>query len=82
MTAPKNKPFTNEELARFNSYRIVNPTWGSLHIVLDDGNVKDSDVQLCIESSIASSDAEGEALARILLTKSKSQRMRLPSKLR
>lgn len=57
-----------------------NGAWGSLHCVLDDGNVRDRDVQGCIDSAIEKGDVEGERLARILLTLSKSQRLRLGRK--
>lgn len=81
MTAPTNKPLTQEQLDRFRSYLNKHLTWGSLHIVLDDTNVRDSDVQYCIQYAEEQGDVEGAALARILLSMSESQRMRLPSKL-
>lgn len=81
MTAPKNKPLTQEQLDRFWSYYQDNITWGSLHIVLDDDNVRDCDVQFCIDYAEKHGDKEGAELARILLTQSESQRMRLPSKI-
>lgn len=67
-------------LARFSAYYAKNPAWGSLHVVLDDGNVGDDSVRYCIEGAIASGDTEGEALARILLTMSKTQRNKISSK--
>jgi hypothetical protein len=57
-----------------------NAAWGSLHCVLDDGNIRDRDVQACIDHAVEKGDAEGERLARILLTLTKAQRLRLPSK--
>jgi hypothetical protein len=80
MTAPNNKPLTHEQLIRFSRYYESNPTWGPLHIVLEDGNVKDSDVQYCIEAAERKGDKEGAELAKILLTQSKSQRLSLPDK--
>jgi hypothetical protein len=64
-----------------NYYRQPgNAAWGSLHCVLDDGNVRDKDVQGCIDHAVEKGDAEGERLGRILLTLTKSQRLRLGRK--
>ena len=70
-------PNIPEVLPRFREYHTKHFAWGALHIVLDDGNVDDSSVQHCIEWAVQSSDAEGEALARILLSMSKTQRKKL-----
>ena len=70
------KPTIPEVIERFRAYqeRPGNGAWGSLHIVLDDGNVTDSDVAFCIDVARDKGDEEGEALARILLRMSKTQR--------
>lgn len=77
MTAPNNKPITKEQHDRFVEYRMKYPTWGALKPVLDGFSNKDHHVQSCIEVAQAWGDVEGEALARILLTMSKSQRLKL-----
>lgn len=73
------KPTIPEVLARFAAYhvRVENLAWGSMHIALDDHNVDDDSVRFCIDDAIAKGDVEGEALARILLTMSKTQRLKI-----
>lgn len=62
---------------RFDAYHRKHPSWGSLHIVLDDDNVKDDDVRFCLRLAEEHDDAEGAVLARILLRLSKTQRLKL-----
>jgi Zn-finger protein len=50
---------------------------GWLHIVLDDGNCRNGDVESCLESAIIHHDPACEALARRLLTMSQTQREEL-----
>lgn len=71
------KPTIPEVLPRFVAYHACNPVWGSLHIVLEDGNCDDSSVRFCLEEAEKRGDAEGAELARILLRMSRSQRGRL-----
>jgi hypothetical protein len=71
------KPTVPEVLPLVNAYYRTHPVGGSLHIVLDDCNVGDSSVEFCLNHAIEDDDAEGEALARILLRMSKTQRKRL-----
>lgn len=72
------KPTITPELkARFVEYHRKNPAWGSLHIVLDDNNVADSHIEFCIRYACENLDTEGEALGAILLTLSKTQRMKI-----
>ncbi len=81
MTKPvSSKPTIPEVIGRFSAYHEQHPSWGSLHIVLDDDNVKDEHVEFCVGWAREHGDVEGEALARILLTMSKSQRLRLSGK--
>lgn len=54
-----------------------NSVGGSLHIVLDDGNVEDGNVRFCVETARESGDDDGLLLAGLMLKMSKSQRMRL-----
>ncbi|WYW00790.1 hypothetical protein Aura_00110 [Pseudomonas phage vB_PpuM-Aura] len=77
MTAPKNKPVPPDVLERFLRYYKKNPTWGSLHIVLEDFNMADGHVNWCINNARQVGDQEGEALGHLLLTMSKSQRFKL-----
>jgi hypothetical protein len=50
---------------------------GHLHIVLDDGNTETSHVLFCLRSAEEDHDAEGVALARLLLSASLTQRDKL-----
>lgn len=61
---------------RFKDYHELpgNSCWGSLHVVLDDGNLKDHFVQFCIDFAEQSGDREGAELGRILLQLSETQR--------
>lgn len=54
-----------------------NEAGGSLHILLDDGNVSDDSVRFCVTSARRQDDEKGEALARVLLRMSKTQRLKL-----
>lgn len=69
-------PDVAEQFAR---YYETHPAWGSLHIVLDDGNVSDDNVRFCIESAEQDGDTEGAELGRLLMGMSKTQRLKLPS---
>lgn len=71
------KPTIPEVRARFQRYHKDNPSWGSLHIVLDDGNVSDGNVEYAIRWAQEEGDTEGEALGRILLTMSPTQRSKM-----
>lgn len=66
-----------ELVERFARYVNKHTTWGSLHIVLDDGNESDSCVRYCIQWAEETNDTEGLELAKILLTLSESERSRL-----
>lgn len=67
-----------EVIEHFHRYFIGNPTWGSLHIVLDDGNINDGHVQFCINYAVEKGDEEGVVLGEILLRMSKTQRSKIP----
>ncbi len=73
------KPTIPEVLARFKAYHKLpgNEAWGALHIVLEDGNIGDDSVRGCIEWASDRGDVEGTDLARILLTMSKTQRVKI-----
>lgn len=59
---------------RFLDYYEENPTWGSLHIVLDDGNTEEDSVRFCVRAAEKSGDTEGAFLARLLLPLTDEQR--------
>ena len=62
---------------RFTAYHTLHGAWGSLHVVLDDGNVDDCFVRECAAFAEAQGDAEGFHLAQILMVMSKTQRRKL-----
>lgn len=64
-------------LPRFVEYYLRNPVWGSLHLVLSNGNERDKDVEACIMFAREKGDVEGGALGELLLRLSKTQRIRL-----
>ena len=65
-------------LADFIAYYRQQLAWGSLHIVLDDGNVEDSSVRFCQHYATQHGDVEGARLAGLLLQMSRTQRLKLP----
>lgn len=73
------KPVIPEVLPLIHAYRDKpgNEVVGNLHIVLSDGNVSDADVEFCRLSAKESGDMEGEILACILATMSKTQRKKI-----
>lgn len=77
MTAPRHKPLSQEVKDRFAIYYSKNPTWGLLHIVLDDGNVRDAHVDFCQQQAARFGDREAYELCDELFKMSKSQRMKL-----
>lgn len=54
-----------------------NGVGGSLHIVLDDGNVEDSSIEFCRKWAEDHGDLSGIALAMVLARMSKTQRSKL-----
>jgi hypothetical protein len=57
-----------------------NDMGGSLHIVLEDENVADHHVAACIQFARERGDEDGMWLARVLLTMSRTQRLRLAAR--
>jgi hypothetical protein len=76
------KPTIPEVISVFADYLLANPSWGSLHIVLEEGDVGDSQVESCRDWAANRGDKQGMELASILLTMSKSQRGRIDCKAR
>jgi len=54
-----------------------NGVGGSLHIVLEDANVNDSDVLFCLQWAKDNNDTDGVRLAELLLQMSKTQRLKI-----
>lgn len=73
------KPTVPEVLPLVNAYYAMpgNGVGGSLHVVLEEGNVRDGDVEFCRQIAIDDDDPEGVVLAEILLRMSRTQRLKL-----
>lgn len=73
------KPTVPEVLPLVRAYyaKDGNGAGGSLHVVLDDGNVEDHFVEFCMEEARKMGDVAGVALAELLLGMSKTQRRKL-----
>lgn len=73
------RPTVPEVLPSVRAYcaKPGNAVGGSLHIVLEDNNVDDSDVEFCRQWAVERGDIEGVALAETLLRMSKTQRLKL-----
>jgi hypothetical protein len=68
---------TPELLARFAAYENANPSWGCMHVVLEDGNFNDGNVDGAIQCAEEEGDIEGRALALLLRQMSRTQRRRI-----
>jgi len=81
VTAHPPKPSVRNVLPLVLAYyaKPGNLAGGSLHLVLDDGNVDDDSVQYCLHHARAAGDVDGVALASTLAKMSRSQRRRLLS---
>ena len=71
------KPTIPDVMPLVDAYYCKNPTGGSLHIVLDDGNVDDSHVVFCLKRAEENNDLDGVRIAKLLLRMSKTQRLKL-----
>ncbi len=73
------KPTITDVLPLVRAYyaKPGNEVGGSLHLVLDDGNVRDDDVRSCLQFARERADADGVALAEKLLPMSRTQRRKL-----
>ena len=56
---------------------LGNGVGGSLHVVLDDGNLKDYHIQWCLNYALEKGDTQGMELAKALLRASWTQRTSL-----
>ena len=79
MSENRCKPTLPEVIPQIDAYyrKPGNGAGGSLHIVLDDGNVRDQDIQFCLNLARSKSDFDGIAIAEILMLMSKTQRSKL-----
>ncbi|MGU3387242.1 hypothetical protein ACLBYG_22220 [Methylobacterium sp. D53M] len=62
-------------MPELHAYYVDNVTWGALHIVLDDGNVDDADVDLCLGWAKERGDHAGANIARLLQAVTPDQRL-------
>ena len=60
-----------------DKYYLDHPTGGSLHIVLDDGNIEDDDVEFSINHARGENDHLGELIGLLMLQLSKTQRLKV-----
>lgn len=66
--------FTAATVERFRAYHQEHPSWGVLHVALDDGNLDDDSVGSCITFAEEQRDVEGLSLALILRAMNAGQR--------
>ena len=73
------KPTIPEVLPLVQAYyaKPGNGAGGSLHIVLDDGNIETHFVEFCKEYALENNDQDGVELAELLLHMSYTQRRKL-----
>ena len=74
-----NKPTVPEVLSIVKAYysKPNNGVGGSLHIVLEDGNIETHHIEFCKENARKNNDLDGVALAELLLKMSYTQRKKL-----
>lgn len=68
------KPTILEVLDKFVAYYRRHPAWGSLHVVLGDGNIDDGSVEFCRTWAAEHDDQDGVELCDLLMRMSKTQR--------
>lgn len=73
------RPTIPDVIREFAMYYRNHAEWGSLHIVLSDGNEDDESVRFCLSRATANADSDGARLAEILLTMTRTQRGRIPN---
>ena len=70
-----------EVLEKVWAYRDAgNISGGSLHIVLDDGNIDRQDIEYCIQEAKSDGDKEGAEIGETLLLMSKTQRKKVAAR--
>ena len=71
---PRDRPTVPEVLPIAKTYYDRHSLGGSLHVVLEDGNLGDGHIEWCREYARTEGDAEGAALASMLLGMTGTQR--------
>ena len=71
------KPTVPEVMPLVREYYEDNYAGGSLHIVLDDGNIRDSDLEFCLKEAELAGDERAIKIAKLMLQMSKTQRKKL-----
>jgi hypothetical protein len=71
------KPTVPEVLPLARAIYARNHVGCCLHIVLDDENVGDGDVQFCLEQAVKREHKDCEELARKLLSMTRTQRRKI-----
>ena len=76
---PRDRPTVNEVLPLVRAYyaKPGNEVGGHCHIVLDDGNVADDDLEFCLHGCEVMQDEDGAALMRLMLQMTQTQRRRI-----
>jgi hypothetical protein len=79
LLATGRKPTVPEVQPLVEAYRALpgNIVGGSLHVVLDDGNVDDKSIGYCLNAAREDGDEDGAAIAQVLLRMSKTQRRKV-----
>lgn len=75
--ATRTKPTIPQVRDRFAAYHARHPAWGSLHVVMADGNVSDDSVRWAMAHAAGEGDEEAMDLALVLLAMSRTQRSKL-----
>lgn len=73
------KPSVPDVLPMVKAYCAKNHTGYSLHAVLDDGNIRDSDIAWCLKRAEENGDSEGARIAKLLALMSRTQREKITS---
>ena len=63
-----------EIVGRIEAYRASLPTYGPLHIAMQDERLETGDIQTCLEYAIKDDDEKAAEIARMLLPLSLEQR--------
>ncbi len=74
---PPSRPRVSDVLPLVESYYADNPTGGSLHIVLDDGNLADHHVKFCRDVARERGDDRGVQIAEAMLMMTRTQRHKI-----
>ncbi len=76
---PADRPKCPEVAALIRAYyeKPGNGAGGNCHLVLDDGNLENGFIEICLEQCKADGDEDGEAIMAKMLQMSPSQKRRL-----